>query len=435
MRIAQKCLAGLACLSAMGSASADAFIDDSRTSLRYSQFYWKENNGDGVGPTRNEWVQAALFNFNSGWYRDLLGFDYSYGLADDLYVGGEANNISNLEADNSVQSPHGIAKPVEAYLRGRLAGEGGELQLGAGKKSRRYAQYFDDPRSRILPPSTLGLDLDYTLGGLALRFSHINGFSARNESGWADDLRNFRGETIDALQLFALGYAMPWGSRLQAEYSESEDYLRVASVKLEHSIQLAPGQYLDLYATQGMQEDAGDRFEYEGARGLYEAESSHDARYLDLSAKYRTDHFYAGMTYNKVRGDDFDRLFFSKDHGTWNSSAKLFYFFGLEEEEMFKLMGGMDFSFFGLPQLRLDTHYAFSDHADGYDGFSRREFQSILQYNFDGYLKGLNVAWLHNQFRTKGEPDGISRFNTSFGPAGIITHNANRIYLNYVYQF
>ncbi|WP_251702197.1 hypothetical protein [Metapseudomonas boanensis] len=50
-------------------------------------------------------------------------------------------------------------------------------------------------------------------------------------------------------------------------------------------------------------------------------------------------------------------------------------------------------------------------------------------------MKGLNVAWLHNEFRTKGEPDGISRFNTSFGPAGIITHNGNRIYLNYVYQF
>ncbi|WP_251702198.1 OprD family porin [Metapseudomonas boanensis] len=358
MRIAQKCLAGLACLSAIGRASADAFIGDSRTSLRYSQFYWKENNGDGVGPTRNEWVQAALFNFNSGWYRDVLGFDYSYGLADDLYVGSEANNISDLEADDSVQSPHGIAKPVEAYLRGRLAGEGGELQLGAGKKSRRYAQYFDDPISRILPPSTLGLDLDYTLGGLALRFSHINGLSARNESGWVMQCPG-----VAACRSNTPSRRTPSGWP-RSNCSTVSNW--------------PPGQYLDLYATQGMQEDAGDRFEYEGVRGLYEAESSHDARYLDLSAKYRTDHFHAGITYNKVRGDDFDRLFFSKDHGTWNSSAKLFYFFGLEEEEMFKLMGGMDFSFFGLPQPRLDTHYAFSDHAAGYDEFSRRSSKAYF---------------------------------------------------------
>ncbi|MCY1390440.1 hypothetical protein D9M71_52590 [compost metagenome] len=364
-----------------------------------------------------------------------MGLDYSYGLADALDVGSKATSISNLEAGHTVQSPHGIAKPVEAYLRGHLAGAGGEVTVGVGKKSRRYALYFDDPISRILPPSTLGADIDYRIAGLNARFSHINGFSARNESGWADDLTNFNGVKIDALRLYALNYTFGDGTRILTEYAESDDYLKEASVKIERSFQLSMNQYLDVYATHGMQQDAGNLFEYNGVPGLYEAQTSHDARYLDLSAKYRIGHVYAGVTYNKVSGDDFDRLFFSADHGTWNSSAKLFYYFGLQDEEMFKLMGGMDFDFIGVPQLRFDSHYAFSNHAAGYDGFSRREFEGVLQYNFTGALKGLGVAWLYNQFHTEGTPDQVTRFTASRGPAGIITHNSNRFYLSYIYNF
>ncbi|MNO45256.1 outer membrane porin, OprD family [compost metagenome] len=427
-------LAGLVGCSVVVNANAGGFIEDSRTAVRYSQFYWKENHDGGVGPTRDEWVQAALFNFNSGWFHDILGLDYSYGLADDLNVGDDATSISNLEAGNTVQSPHGIAKPIEAYLRSRLDTDVGVFNAGVGKKIRRYGQYRDDV-TRILPASTVGFDLAYNAGGLELRYSDINAFSPRNENGWGDDLSNFQGKKIDQLQLYALSYRLPEGSNLRFEYALSEDYLREAMVKWERSFELAPGRNLDLYVTHGMQEDAGKLFEYGGVPGLYDPQTSHDARFTDVSAKYRFGAYYLGMSYDKVSGDDFDRLFFAKDHGTWDSSAKLFYYFGVEDEEMFKYSGGMTFADLGLPQLSLDVYYAMSDHAAGYNGFSRREFQSILQYNFSGWLKGLNLAWLHDEFHTKGEADGVTRFTNSLGPAGIITHNAERVYLNYVYTF
>lgn len=434
MLIKRSVLAGLWCCMLATGVKASGFIEDSKTSLRYSQFYWKENDGQGFGPTRDEWVQGAQFSYNSGWYRDMLGVDFSYGLADAIHIGDKANSISNLEPGNSVQSPHDIAKPLEAYLRGKFSGEAGELNFGTGKKVRRFAQYRDDT-TRILPAATVGFDLGYRLGTLDLRFSRIHAFSPRNENGWGEDLTNFRGEQIDDLRLYALATKLPTGSALQAEYAESADYLREAMVKLEHSLDLGGGRGLDLYATTGLQEDAGKLFEYGGVKNLYEAEDSHDARYIDLSAKYRSGAYYVGAAYNKVWGDDFDRLFFAKDHGTWNSSAKLFYYFGLENEEMFRLSGGMSFADIGLPQLRLDAYYAFSTHAAGYDDFSRKDFQTILQYNFDGVLKGLSAIWLHEEFDTDGTPDGVSRFVASRGPAGILTHNADRFYFNYIYNF
>ncbi|NBF12767.1 OprD family outer membrane porin [Pseudomonas sp. Fl4BN1] len=431
----QRYMTGLLCCLVCTGAGAEGFLEDSRTSLRYSQSYWKENDGGGFGPTRDEWVQATQFSFSSGWYRDVLGIDYSYGLADALHVGREANSISNLRADRSVQQPHGIAKPLELYLRGRWVDENGTLSGGVGKKSRQYELYRDDRYSRILPAATLGQDLGYEYGALSLNLSRIDGFSPRNESGWSQDLRNHQGRTIEDLRLYALGYVLPDGSRLQLEHGVARDYLRSSSVKLAHGFELAPGRGIDIHAIWGRQQDAGKRFEYGGVRGLYEAESSHDARHLDLSFKYRFSRYYTGLTWNKVWGDDFDRTFFAQDHGTWNSSGKLFYYFGLENEEMVKLLGGMDFADVGLPRLKLDLHYAFSDHARGYQGFSRREFQSVLQYQFDGALKGLDLAWLHGRFRTQGEPDGVQRQSISRGPAGIISHSAERFYLNYTYRF
>ncbi|WP_043230190.1 OprD family outer membrane porin [Pseudomonas sp. CF161] len=435
MRAEHSCLSGLLWCLLAGGAMAEDFFEDSSTSLRYSQFYWKENDGGGFGPTRDEWVQATQLSFSSGWFHDVLGIDYSYGLADALLVGHEANNISNLRADRSVQQPHGIAKPLEAYLRGRWVDESGTLSAGVGKKSRQYQLYRDDRYSRILPAATLGQDLGYERGALSLNLSRIDGFSPRNESGWSQELRSYQGRKIDDLRLYALGYVLPDGSKLQLEHGVARDYLRASSLKLSRSFEWPFGRGLDVYATWGRQEDAGSRFEYAGVPGLYEAERSHDARYVDLSLKYRFSRYYTGLTWNRVWGDDYDRPFFVQDHGTWNSSGKLFYYFGLEDEQMLKLMGGMDFGDIGLPRLKLDLHYAFSDQARGYEGFSRREFQSVLQYSFDGLFKGLDLTWLHGQFRTRGQPDGRERQKVSRGPAGIISHNAERLYLSYTYRF
>lgn len=70
-------VAGLLCVS---GAQAGSLIDDGKTTLKYSQYYWKENDGGAVGPNRDEWVQALQLGFSSGWFRDVLGFDYTLSL-------------------------------------------------------------------------------------------------------------------------------------------------------------------------------------------------------------------------------------------------------------------------------------------------------------------------------------------------------------------
>jgi len=422
-------------LAAAGNAQAAGFLDDSKTSLRYSQFYWNEGTRGAPDAQRDEWVQGAQFSFKSGYFNDLIGFDFGYGLANDLHIGDKANSLGNLVADQrDVQNPHGLGKPLEAYLKTRFADDRQELRFGAGKKARVFEQYVDSV-TRVLPAATLGYDLDYRRGPLNLRLSQIEQFTPRNDNGWGDELTNFAGEKIDHLRILGASYALTPNTRLVAEHAEAKDYLESRLLRLEPNIPLDTQRRVELYASHGSQRDAGELFDYAGVPGLYEASDRHHARFVDLGATYRDGNWYAGLNLNQVRGDDFDRLFFAKDHGTWANSGQLFFWYGLEDERMLKLRGGLDFAPFGLPQLRWDGHYAVSDGAAGMDGFARREWQSMFQYRFDGALKGLHLIWLHTEHRTAGTPDGVRRTSTGFGPAAPVDYDADRLYLNYTYDF
>ncbi|MFG8723611.1 OprD family outer membrane porin [Pseudomonas aeruginosa] len=422
---------GLLCAMA---AQASSLIDDGKTTVKYSNYYFKENDGGAVGPNRDEWVQALQLGFSSGWFKDFLGFDYTHALADDLFVGHAATSLTNLAAGSSPRDAHSINKPLEAYLRTQWQDDGKTLTAGYGKKSRRYAIYTDDT-TRILPGATMGWDLGFATDALSLRYSRLHAFSPRNATGWGEALENFRGQQVDKLQIYSASYKMPFGTRLLGEFAESQDYLRSGFLQFEQTFPISASQSLAISLTHGQQKDAGKLFEYGGVRGLYEPENSHDARYLDMTMRYNVGGHSVAFNWNKVRGDDFDRLFFAQDHGTWNSSAKLYFWFGLRDEETYKVSSTVDFASLGAPGLKMFSYYALSNQAYGYDGFSRREFQNVFQYSFDGPLKGLSLAWLHDRFHTKGTPDGVHRTMASRGPAGILTEHSERFYLTWQRSF
>ncbi len=427
------CVAGSVLAASACNVNAAGFFEDSKSTVRYSNFYWDENPDDGIGPTRNEWVHGIQASFKSGYYKDVLAFDYSYGAAGDLHVGDDANNITNLTKGSSVQSPHSIANTMEAYAKIKLLEkEGLLLKIGLGKTTRKRLQYADDV-TRIMPAATTGFDMDYTFSDLNLYFTQIEKFSPRNSSShatWGDDLTTGDGTVIDHLRLFGAGYVLPTGTKLDFEYAESEDYLKSTFARASHKFKLADKHAIDLSVSYGNQQDAGSLF---GA--------DHEASFVDLQTKYTFGNYYVGLAYNQVSDGDYDETFFAADHGTFASSAKNFYMFGLEGEDMVKVSAGMSFADLGIPQMRWDLKYAVSDGAEGYTDFERNEFQSVMQYRFDGALKGLHLVWLHAEHNTDGTADGVTRTgplisnNSAVSPAGMFTHHADRLYINYVVKF
>lgn len=415
-------------------AIADGFLADSQTQLEYRQYYFNGDPDSGTGPTRNEWVQGVLIDYQSGFYRNTLGFDLGYGAADALRVGDDANNITNLSADDDIQDPAPIAKPTTAYLKLRFGDEDNRLHLGWGKKSRNYHLYADNT-TRILPASSIGYDIAYDYHDLELYAARIERFSPRDESGWGDDLQTFDGQSISSVDLAGLSYVLPGDVMFETEYLTARDYLDESFFKLSRDFTLSPDSTLAISLSHGTQRDGGNLFETQGVPRLYQADDSHDSRYEEATATWRHQGKYLGLAYTQVRGDNYDRRLFAEDHGTWESAAKNFYWFGLGGETMWKVSTGIDLSPLGLEGLRWDGHYAFSDSADGYQDFSRREFLSLLRYRFSGPLDGLSLAWLHVDFETLGEPTPGSDKALTYASTGFITHDTDRLYLTYRYTF
>lgn len=413
---------------------AAGFTEDGQTQLQYRQYYWNEDPGSGVGPTRDEWVHALRLDYTSGFYRDIIGFDLGVGVADALNVGSEANNVSNLSTDGDLQDPDGIAKPTTAYLKLRFGEEGNRLRLGWGKKVRDYRLYADNT-TRILPAASVGFDAAYDFRDLSLYAARIERFSPRDESGWGDDLRTFDGQAIDSVDLAGLSYALPGELKAEAEYLSAKDYLDEAFVRLSRDFAMTSDATLAVALAHTRQSDGGELFEEQGVPGVYSADAEHESRSNELSLTWRQAPGYVGVAYSKVLGDNFDRVLFNRDYGTWDSAADNFYRFGLAGEAMWKVSAGLDMTMLGLEGLRWDGYYAHSDEADGYTGFSRSELLSMLQYRFQGPLDGLSLAWLHVNFETEGEPRPGSGQQLNLGPAGFITHDVDRLYVTYTYRF
>lgn len=429
-------LAGAALLFSLSPALvyANDFTEASETQLQYRQYYWNEDPGSGVGPTRDEWVHALRLDVTSGFYRDIIGLDLGFGVADALAIGSEANNVSNLSTDDDLQTPDAIAKPTTAYLKLRFGNEGNRLRLGWGKKVRDYRLYADNT-TRILPAASIGFDAAYDYRDLSLYAARIERFSPRDESGWGDELRTFDDQAIDSVDLAGLRYVLPGELKAEAEYLSAKDYLDEAFLRLSRDFAITPDSHLAVALAHGNQRDGGELFEEQGVPGVYPADREHDSRFNELSLTWRQSTGYLGLAYSKVLGDNFDRVLFDRDYGTWDSAADNFYRFGLGGEAMWKVSAGLDLATLGLEGLRWDGHYAHSDEADGYTGFSRREFLSMLQYRFPGALEGLSLAWLHVNFETEGEPRPGSDTQRNLGPAGFITHDVDRFYLTYTYAF
>lgn len=172
----------------------------------------------------------------------------------------------------------------------------------------------------------------------------------------------------------------------------ARDYIDATFLKLSREFAMTANSSIAVALAHGNQRDGGDLFEEQGVSGFYPAEDDHDASFNEISVTWHRGGHYAGVSFTNVYGSHHDRVLFAGDYGTWDSEA------------------------------------------DGYTGFSRREFLSFLKYRFPGQLRGLSLAWLHVNFETRGQVGPDSNKELTFGPAGFITHDADRIYLTYTHE-
>ncbi len=96
--------------------------------------------------------------------------------------------------------------------------------------------------------------------------------------------------------------------------------------------------------------------------------------------------------------------------------------YSLEGEKAHLLTAGYNFTNLGVPGLNIDFATAKGKDAKNHKDHDRREYStytSYTSYTFDGKLEGLELAWLHVNYKLDQDGKSISR------------DKSNRLYLKY----
>lgn len=428
-----------ACISvALLSQTAQAgLFDEGTTTLRYANYPWIGDTTDhspGI-PTykEGEWVHALEVKYHSGYFNDVIGFDYGIYGVDTISTKDDASRTQNIDG----VSDEGHGGTNLAYLKTKFKLGGWDLKAGYGKKRRAFETY-EDFNYRIVEATTVGADVNLSRDGLSLYGTVIDKASRRNQDNFGDELKTFLGETIDNITIAGVKYQPTPALTLKAEHLEAKDYIKRDFLGVNYNYALNDSQSLNFDGRYGTMKDAGDLFERVPLGQYANDPNGLDANFNELALTFRDKDlgYYATLWRTDVSGGDFNRILFSQDHGWWASRTQLWQWSGLEGETSYGIKAGIDFGKYSIPGLSLHATAVRSSDAEGYGNFSRQEFRTVAMYNFQQPMfKGLSVVWLHIDHEAEGTPDGVRRTGPGAGPTALAQGKADRVYINYVKKF
>ncbi|WP_281645749.1 OprD family outer membrane porin [Parendozoicomonas sp. Alg238-R29] len=415
-----------AAAASASAQAAEAVTFDPSLKLTYKNYFWKQKD-DASSPKyyRDEWVQALVADFDTGYVNDMVGVVVTAGFANNLKTKDDTS-ITNL-GKNSDGEATDISGFQQAYLKAKY--DFGELALKGtvGVKKRGY-ELYGNSGSRILNASSNGVDVSAAYKDLTVYASQITGASSREDSSFSNDLtvNTKRDENtnalisqdkVDHIRILGANYTIA-GIDFTAERLESKDYLAKNFVKAAYTFDLGNGMTLDTDVRYGEAEDNGDL--YNGTDDKYESS------YYNANATLNFDNAYVGFGYNKVSDGDFETDDSEQGNaGTFNTTLSQWSDYNKEGERAYVVTAGYNFADLGLSGLNIDMVYAEGKDAKNYDNFGRQEFSSYVSYKFDGQLEGLSVAWLH----VTSNADGVNKTDSDDNLKN--RDRSNRLYLKY----
>ncbi|WP_281646593.1 OprD family outer membrane porin [Parendozoicomonas sp. Alg238-R29] len=403
-----------AAVATTSAQAAEVVTFDPSLKLSYKNHLWDEDydynnvrksDGSLQGDLeRDEWAQAIIADFDTGYINNVIGAVVTVGAAHSLKNNDDSSN-SNLPTGSDGEA-NDFAGVQQAYLKAKYAL--GDLNLGGswGVKKRGF-ELFGNSGSRILSASSYGLDVTAEYMGLNLYASNLTGGSKRDQSSFNDDYSS------DYVRIVGASYSVA-GVDLSAEHLRAEDFVKKNFLKAAYSLPLAEDLSADFdvrYATADADSKSGNE----------------DSNYYNLNATLNFGNAYVGAGYNRTRDGDWIGKNTDTNLGnddTFNSSLSQWADYSAKGEKAYLLTAGYNFADLGLPGLSIDLATAKgSDKADT-SKFDRREWSSYVSYAFDGQLEGLSVAWYHYDYSLdeRGDTDTVTAKSDEKG---------DRLYLKY----
>ncbi|MGI0117000.1 OprD family outer membrane porin [Zooshikella sp. RANM57] len=346
------------------TAQAEGFIDDSSATLSIRNQYRNESGVNGHAFDRKEWVQGFQLDYKSGYFMDIIGFDYSAGAAFKLDQPANDSrdgewNTTNLPQDGNRSDVNDIAGTNQAYLKAKFGDENLNANLKFGLQ-RTCTELFCPSGSRILPASSYGTYLEGNAQSLKVYGARWTKIHSRSQSFFYDDMKDDYGNRIDDVKIVGASYKFDNGLGVYGEYGKSDDYLKKYLAKVDYTIDLGNETSLLLDARYGKAKDAGDGFNDEGSR----YDGNYESKYYNLTATLSIQDLDVWVGYNVTKDGDWKGEWHNNyDHmGAFNSSLDLWQGYNREDERAWVVGVNYKFDNIGLPGLEAGTRYAHSSN-------------------------------------------------------------------------
>jgi hypothetical protein len=400
--------------------------------------------GDRLGGT----ALGLVADYNSGYWRDSIGFDASfYGVAK-----VDARPEDRDLFDDTSGTHKGFAKLGQANLKLRRGGEkwNAILQIGRGRFDAGTVSTLD---TRAVPGSLQGaraqlavegLDIGPLPGVLNIEGAYLNRVSPRDREDFEKILSN-SGEQIDDIKTFGIAYdaklfALRYARGVANDFNKNTSY----GLTLRAPIGQRGGAIFEsLY--YDMRSD-GDVWQRDRAVG--DAGFDDKANWLNLNLGLQVDSWSLGLSYSKTKAEltngQLGYAFF--DHGdnvdgrmdAWTRSG---YDFNNDGEETWQVAGKYDFKNASLGGVSLDGFNVMAlfkrgefDATNPFTGTStgiqESQAEYRLNYRFEEKdYQGLSVGVIYTRYWINEDFVAL----VSAQPNNVVNGKELRLYMDYAF--
>ncbi|MGM3390142.1 OprD family porin [Stutzerimonas stutzeri] len=424
----------------MRAVHIDTRIENGLVEDRFGGFPF----GDRLGGT----ALGLVADYNSGYWRDSIGFDASfYGVAK---LDARQEN-RDLFDDTSGES-EGFAKLGQANLKLRHSGEhwSALLQTGRGRFDAGTVVTLD---TRAVPGSLQGvrgqvqvegLDIGQLPGVLNVDGAYINRVSPRDREDF-ERIRSIGGYEVDDIHTFSIGYdaklfALKFAQGVANDFNRNTGYSLTLRAPLgERSGAIFETQYYDFRRD-------GDIWDRDWLSG--DAAYDEKANWLNLNLGLKLDHWSFGLSYSKTRAElsngKLGYAFF--DHGenvdglmdAWTRSGNDF---NNDGETTWQLAGKYEFDGRSLAGIPLDGFNVMAlfkrgrfDADDPFSGMSidvtESQAEYRLNYRFEEQdYQGLSVGLIYTRYWINQDFVAL----VSAQPNNVVNGKEVRMYIDYAF--
>ena len=420
--------AGIASLALVGQASAGGFFEDSKADLRLRNFYYNNDVRNQSAPRFDEWGQAFMLDYRSGFTEGMVGFGVDVlGLyAVRLNDGGKSGKAGEDRTPGSVFPLETNGRADRAFSRvgvtGKIRFSKSLIQAGTLRPNLPVVIAND---GRLLPQTYQGAQLTVKeLDNVTFVGGKLDHSAERNSSN-TDSLsiegsNNARtGKFSNKFYYGGADYKVTKDLTLQYYYGNLRDFYTQHFVGLLHNWQLPVGslktdlRYFNSYS-DGENSSASGRADGYRANGSWSTTSKNrwevDNRLWSAMFTYSLAGHSAGLGYQKITGhSDFPHLNQGGGRVLYLITDSQIHKFHNAGEKSWVAKYNYDFGAIGVPGLKAGMQYVSGRGIDPANqvGSSHKEWErdTRVDYTFqDGWLKGLGLTYMWARWR--GNDDG-----------------------------